>query len=177
MLTNMWEVSERVLAIWGVISIAIIIIRFFYSLFQKSWISNVEITDHPGDYEVEDEIKDAIISPVWIYEPEDCEFSVTIVFKALDCIIPRLDIWKLDNEGYPAKRIVSYHDVTPDQAICFRLVRSECIPQFMIKWYSDYGEYGVHYFCENGRNGINNIEGTLYKKTFISIVRRILGLK
>ena len=71
----------------------------------------------------------------------------------------------------------TFKNLTPEDSLCFRLERTECIPKYKIRWYSDYGEYSEHYFHENLRNGITEVNGAVYYATLFSVIRKILGLK
>lgn len=73
--------------------------------------------------------------------------------------------------------IDTFRDLTPEDAVCFRLERAECIPRYKIRWYSEYGEYAEHEFSDNLRNGINTVDGIEYHINFVSVLRRALDLR
>lgn len=168
-----WEVIGNILTAVGVISPVIIVVRFIHNNRNKKWQDNVSIQDHPSDYDVELSEKNAIYSSIWTETPNPC--MSTIIFKPIGTVISKLKVMSLDMDG-KAKKIEVFKKITPDDSICFRIERAECMPKFKLRWYTDFGDYSEHYFTENGRNGINSVEGACYKATFLSLVRRAFGL-
>ena len=101
----------------------------------------------------------------------------TIVFRPVDCVIPKLKVYGFGINGKTDGVIETFSDLTPEDAVCFRLERAECIPQYKIRWYSEYGEYAEHVFSDNLRNGINTVDGIEYHINFVSVLRRALDLR
>lgn len=169
-----WEAAETILAFFGLAGIILSAFRLFFALKKQTWRTDVRITDYPNDYNAEDNEINAIYSRTcYHFSP----YSNLIIFKPIDCIIPRLEVRTVSNVGEPGERIEVFKNVDPQDSICFMLERAETIPSYMLRWYSEYGEYGEHYFCENRRNGINGLEGYRYQKTLLSIVRKMLDIK
>lgn len=151
------------------------IVRFVHNRRRKEWKSNVSIQDYPTDYDVEMECRNAIYSKIWTEEPT--VGISTIVFRPVDCVIPKLEVYGFDSNGKKDGVIESFSDLTPEDAVCFRLERAGCIPQYKIRWYSEYGEYAEHVFSDNLRNGINTVDGIEYRINFVSVLRRALDLR
>lgn len=170
-----WDTVGNILTVIGVISLIVAFIRFIHNCRLKKWSNNVSIQDYPFDFDVEMAEHNAIYSDVWTNEPT--EYMSTIVFKPVGCVVPKLKVISLNEEGQRKKTVKVYKNLTPNDAVCFRIERAECIPLFKIKWYSDFGEYSEHFFSDNMRNGINGIDGAVYHATVLSTIRRILGLK
>ena len=170
-----WEVAGNILTVIGAISLFVALIRFVHNSRLKKWSDNVSIRDYPYNFDVEMAEHNAIYSGIWTDEPT--EYMSTIVFKPVGCVISKLKVISLNEEGQINGTIEVYKNLTPNDAVCFRIERAECIPPFKIKWYSDFGEYSEHFFSDNMRNGINSVDGTIYHATALSTIRRVLGLK
>lgn len=169
-----WEAVETILAFFGLAGIILSALRLFFALKKQTWRTDVRITDYPSDYNAEDNEINAVYSRTcYHFSP----YSNLIIFKPIDCIIPRLELRDVSIVGKPGKVIEVFKNVAPRDSICFMIERAETIPSRMLRWYSEYGEYGEHYFCENRRNGINGLEGYRYQKTLLSIVRKMLEIK
>ena len=136
---------------------------------------NVSIQDYSTDYDVEMEMSECDLFEIWTEEPT--VGISTIVFRPVDCVIPKLEVYGFDSNGKKDGVIESFSDLTPEDAVCFRLERAECIPQYKIRWYSEYGEYAEHVFSDNLRNGINTVDGIEYRINFVSVLRRALDLR
>ena len=172
----MWDVLTNFFTFLGVMGVGITIIRFIYNKRKRYWYSNVEIHDYAYNYDPEEKEYHAIYSKIWDDAPS--EYMVTVVFKPIDCIITKLKVMSIDETtGKLSKTIEKFTNLTPNDAVCFRLVRAECIPCIKLRWYSEFGEYSEHVFLENMRNGINDVNGTEYHPTFLSIIRQILGFR
>lgn len=173
--SSYWALISNVFTAIGVISVILAIVRFVHNRRRKEWKSNVSIQDYSTDYDVEMECRNAIYSKVWTEEPT--VGISTIVFRPVDCVIPKLEVYGFDSNGKKDGVIESFSDLTPEDAVCFRLERAECIPQYKIRWYSEYGEYAEHVFSDNLRNGINTVDGIEYRINFVSVLRRALDLR
>ena len=167
-----WEKLDTTLNVIAVFSIIIGIIRYFNNRNKLTWRDNVSITEHDKDYDYERFEKQPIYTKICIPN----EYCVMIKFKPVNCVIRKMEIILLDSGGKPKRVLEKYKDLTPDTPVCFLVERAELIPRYQIKWYSDFGEYCVHDLRENLRNGNNNVEGAVYRKTWLSRIRRILGL-
>lgn len=173
---TIWESVGNIFVFLSILEIILIILRFFHNGRKKNWRSNVQIHDYLYNYDPEEKERKARYSKIWDDTPS--EYMVTVVFKPVDCVISKLKVILLDEGvGKKGRTIETFTNLTPDDAICFRLERAECIPCAKLRWYSDFGEYSEHYFSENRRNGINNIDGTEYHATFISLIRQALGFQ
>ncbi len=171
-----WDVISNLFTFLGILGVGITIFRFIHNKRKRHWHSNIEIHDYSYNYDPEEKEYNAIYSKIWDDTPS--EYMVTIVFKPIDCIIPKLKVMSIDETtGKSANTIEIFTDLTPNDAVCFRLERAECIPRVKLRWYSDFGEYSEHDFSENLRNGINDVNGTEYHSTFISIIRQALGFR
>lgn len=170
-----WEIVGNAFTAIGIISAVLAVVRFIHECRRKRWESNVSIQDYPMNYDVELEEKNAIYSELWTEQAT--EYMVIIVFKPVGCVIPKLKVIAINTEGKESGTIQVFQNLTPDDAVCFRLERAECIPCAKLRWYSNFGEYSEHYFSDNGRNGINAVGGTEYHATMFSVIRRVLGLQ
>lgn len=171
---SFWNTIGNIFTAIGVLSTFFSIIRFIHNARKKRWNGNVSIKDYPADYDVEMEFRNTIYSKVW--EESDSLGIATIVFRPIDCVIPKLKVIQLDENGKSGCIVETFHNLTPDDAVCFRLERAECIARYKIRWYSDFGEYSEHFFQDNLRNGINTVNGAEYHTSFLSAIRKALGL-
>lgn len=167
-----WGKLDTTLNVIAVFSIIIGIIRYFNNRNKLTWRDNVSITEHDKDYDYERFEKHPIYTKICIPN----KYCVMIKFKPVNCVIRKMEIILLDSGGKPKRVLEKYKNLTPDTPVCFLVERAELIPRYQIKWYSDFGEYCVHDLRENLRNGNNNVEGAVYRKTWLSRIRRILGL-
>lgn len=169
-----WESFETILAFFGVLGIASSAFRLFFALKKHSWRTDVRITDYPNDYNAEDNEQFPCFSKICCsHDP----YRNIIIFKPINCIIPRLEVKEVSSSCKPGKTVEVFKDISPEESICFSVVRAETIPSHMLRWYSEYGEFGEHYFGANLRNGINGIEGYKYQKTLLSVIRKMLDIK
>lgn len=169
-----WDALENLFTCIGVFSVLWAGVQFIHNTRLKTWKSNFSITDFPGDYDVEQNELNAIYTKLW---SEEDDYLSTIVFKPVDCVIPKMKVIELNEEGKKKRNLETFRNLTPEDSVCFRLERCECIPKYKIRWYADYGEYCEHYFHENLRNGITEVAGAVYYATPLSVIRKILGLK
>lgn len=172
---SFWGTVGNIFTAVGIISSVIAVIRFAHNSRIINWQENVSIQDYPFDYDVESHEKNAIYSKLWTETPD--EYMSTIIFKPKSTVISKLEVISLDTDGKALKKIDVFKKISPDDSVCFRIERAECIPLYKLRWYADFGEYSEHYFDENRRNGRNEVEGTCYKATFFSVIRRIFGFK
>ena len=171
---SIWNILGNLFTFIGVLSSVLAVIQFVHNSKLKTWKNNFCIKDFPADYDVEQNVLNAIYTKLWC-EPD--EYLTTIIFTPVDCVISKVELIELDLEGKTKKVIETFENLTPEDSLCFRLERYECIPKYKIKWYSDYGEYCEHYFHENGRNGITEVNGAVYHATPMSVIKKILGLQ
>ena len=169
-----WETIETILAFFGFAGIILSAFRLIFALKKQTWRTDVRIADYPNDYNAEDNEQFPIFSKVCCsHDP----YSNIIIFKPIDCIISCLEVKEVTSTCKPGKTVEVFKDITPEDSVCFSVVRAETIPSHMLRWYSEYGEYGEHYFGANLRNGINGIEGYKYQKTLLSIIRKMLDIR
>ena len=172
---DFWDVVEKVFTVLGVFSTGLAIVRFVHESKLKMWKNNFHIKDYAHDYDVEHGEDNAIYTKLWDDKPTTEQ--VTVVFKPIDCVIRKLEIIPLNADGTEKKTIETIKNITPEDSICFRLERAECIPKYIIRWYAEYGEFCEHHFHENLRNGRTEVTGAVYSATFMSVIRKIIGLK
>ncbi len=170
-----WGTIGNFFTAFGFISTLVAIIRYFHNRKIPNWQDNVSIKDYPPDYDVESTEKSPIYSKLWSDLPNP--YETIIIFKPIGTVIPKMKVIKLDIEEKPEKTIEVFKNITPDDSICFRIERAECIPSYKIRWYSEFGEFSEHFFDENCRNGINTVDGACYKATILSTIRRIIGFR
>lgn len=173
---NGWGIIENIFTAIGIASVIITIVRFIHERCRKEWKGNISIEDYSADCNVEELYKSPIYSSIWTNEPLSC--MSTIVFRPVDCAIPKVKIYILDSKGEKYKREKKvYKNLTPESPLCFRIERAERLPRVKIRWYSDYGEYAEHFFEDNCRNEIDKVIGVEYHNSLVSILRRIFGLR
>ncbi len=170
-----WGTVGNLFTAIGFISTVVAIIRFFHNRKISNWQENVSIKDYPPDYDVESTEKSPIYSKLWNDPPNP--FETVIVFKPVGTVISKLKVIELDINEKPVKTIEIFKNITPVDSICFRIERAENISSYKIRWYSEFGEYSEHYFTTNRRNGNSTVEGSCYKATFLSTIRRIFGFR
>jgi len=117
--SSYWALISNVFTAIGVISVILAIVRFVHNRRRKEWKSNVSIQDYPTDYDVEMECRNAIYSKIWTEEPT--VGISTIVFRPVDCVIPKLEVYGFDSNGKKDGVIESFSDLTPEDAVVFDL--------------------------------------------------------
>lgn len=129
-----WDVISNLFTFLGILGVGITIFRFIHNKRKRHWHSNIEIHDYSYNYDPEEKEYNAIYSKIWDDTPS--EYMVTIVFKPIDCIIPKLKVMSIDETtGKSANTIEIFTDLTPNDAVCFRLERAECIPRVKLRWF------------------------------------------
>ena len=168
---SIWGKLDATLNVIAVVSIILAIIRYFNNRKKKVWNADVRITDHDLDYDYELDEKHPIFTTIC----PPSEYGVLVKFKPVNCVVRKMEIIRLDQEGKPKHVLKQFRNITPDTPICFNMERAELIPKYRIKWYLDFGEYCVHDLRENLRNGNNDVEGAICQQNAISKIKKILG--
>lgn len=171
---SFWAYVETALAFWGAVGIIAAIIRYIHSIRSIEWREDVVITEHCYP---EYDVVDAVYSITMHGESDAVEENIPITtFTAKGTVISKLKLIELDNNGRSIRVVEVFKKISPDQAVCFRIMKQECCAYYKLRWYSTYGDVGEYYFLENRRNGINDVGGLRYRKTIFSIIRRFIGL-
>lgn len=163
---------DSILTVTGICSLILSFIRIIHNCMVKNWSHNVTIQDYDPDYDYEMKQK----NPYYAKICRKTQYTSLIVFRPVDCIIRKMQIIRLDNEGRKKRVAKTFRNLTPETPVCFHAERAECIPRYKIRWYTDFGEYCEHILEENCRNGINDLEGAQIHTSWISFVRKALGL-
>ena len=166
-----WSILDTILNVIALASIFLAVLRYFNNRNKKVWNADVLITDHELDYDYEQDEKNPRFTT--ICPPP--EYGVLIKFKPVNCVVRKMEIIRLDQEGKPKHVLKRFKNLTPDTPVCFKMERAEVIPRYRIKWYLDFGEYCIHDLSENLRNGNNNVEGAICQQTVLSKIRKTLG--
>lgn len=170
-----WTPIGNFFTFLGIISPIFLFFRFLHNCKHKEWKDNVAIYNYDNDYDVEANEMSPIYSKVW---DEQSPYAGIIVFKPSNCIITKLEIILLNLETQKAERVIeTFKNVSPDTPVCLKIERAEALPQYRLRWYSDYGEYYDYNLEENRRTGINDITGVIYKNNFITTIRKLFEWK
>ena len=169
-----WSVLGNVLMLIGIIAPVFTIPRFIHNNKVKKWVNNVSIKDYDSDFDPSFLAKNVLFSKV------NEERGATVIFRATGDIIPKLKVYQVNFDCKRSccktgKCIERFSNITPETAICFRADLAEGIPRYKLRWYNHYGDYTEWEFAYNGYNGIHYIEGTVYKSTFLSFIRKSIG--
>ncbi len=178
------EIVELILAIVGLISLAVTVFRIIWVIRspRNEWKDNVSITEISAK-ESED-LTDVLSDKGTVFfDPETPVFcrSVSEV-RPNGCDIRKIKIRKLNEETVPKgnlkyKTIETVSSITPDQPLYMVVERGEAIAQYMIEWKIEYGEKARYFFYEDLRSGNNNRCGTFYTSGLLCKLRKILGFK
>ena len=171
--SNLWDYVANIFTIYGIISVVFSIIRYFNNGKFEEWRGNISITDFEKDYDIEGLARRVIYSEIL---DDNSEYATTIVFSPVNCVVNKLKVIKLNSEGKEESTVEEFKKLTPETPVCFKIERAECIPKYKLRWYIEFGEYCEYQFIENRRNGINEISGSIYKKNFLSKIKKSLGL-
>lgn len=169
---DVWGKLDTALNVIALISIFLGILRYINNRNKQVWRNDVSITEHDRNYDYERYEKEPIYTKICL----PTEYCVLIKFKPVNCIVRKMEIIRLNTEGKKQYVLKKFENLTPDTPVCFLVERAELIPRYRIKWYSDFGEYCVHDLSENLRNGNNTVEGAIYHQTWLSRIRKILGI-
>lgn len=172
--SSIWNPIGNFFAFFGIISAIFFLVRARHNSKIKEWNDNISIKDYGADYDLEKTEKSPIYSKIW---DDESSFSKIIVFKPVNCIIPKFKVMQVNPLNLKRKTIEAFKDISPETPFCIKVERAETIPSYCLRWYSDYGEYYDYEITENGRNGINTIEGVIYNKNIITRIRRLLEWK
>ena len=180
----MWDNLQNFLAIIGIVSIAVTILRIFWTLFCSSeWIDNVKIEEY--DMNIYPEGENHWFPEYYPYFQDDNaveNHATKNFFIPENTIINKVKLKKLidlnfENGKEKYETIHTFKSISPDKPICLIIERAETIPQYLIEWRTQYGGRARYYFCENLRDENNNERGFEYKYGPVSKVRKILDLK
>lgn len=180
------ETIENILAIIGLISLVLTIIRVIWVFFGTGteWIDNVNITEKP--YNENDEyLGDGTgVYPTYFKDDGDglSEYATATLIAPQSTIIRNLKIKQIVDESFEKgklkyKTVKTIKMVTPQFPLCIVCERRETIPKFYIEWRIDYGGKAKYYFYENLRDGNNDRKGLEYTFGFFSKIRKLLDLK
>lgn len=170
-----WTLIGNGFTLLGIISPIFICIRFLHNCKQNEWNDNIAINVYDSNYKVEISETAPIISGIW---DEESPYASVIVFKPTNCVIRKLKIIQLNPETEkPLRTIKCFKNISPETPVCIKTEMADCIPQYRLRWYSDYGEYYDYDLIENSRNGINSISGVVYKKNIFTAIRKFLEWK
>lgn len=182
---NLWDDVNNFLAIIGLISLLLTIVRVIWALFDSNeWIDNIRIEEYPMDKDFENE-KGFYpeFYPAYPSEIEN-EYAKQNLFIPQNTIIRKAVIKKVDfyenKKGemqYKYKKVYVVKEISPHNPLCLVIERTESIPQYMIEWKTEYGGKGEYYFGDNLLNGDNTLNGFKYHYGLISRIRKILNLK
>ncbi len=173
------EIIELILAVVGLISLAVTVFRIIWVIRspRNEWRDNVTITDVAGGELCLDDCAKVFVDSD---APDFCRSVVEI--KPRGCIIRKIRIKKLVPESINRRKlkyktVEKVLSVTPDFPLYMAVERGEAIARFMIEWRSDYGEKGEYYFYENLRNGDNDRDGICYSSGLFCKIRKLLGFR
>lgn len=180
------ETIENILAIIGLISLVLTVIRIFWVFFDSGteWIDNICIIEKPykeGDEHLED---GSGIYPIYFKDDANglSEYATATMISPQSTIIRNLKIKQIVDESIEKgklkyKTIKTIKTITPQYPLCIVCERREAIPKHYIEWRIDYGGKATYYFYENLRNGNNDRRGIEYTFGFFSKIRKLLDLK
>lgn len=184
----MWDMLNNVLAVIGVISLLITVLRIIW-IFSGSteWIDHVRIESHLKTDEL-----DGVDGRYPQYYP-DHPSRVANEYATQNLLIPQSTIIRKavlkevetvvssgrKGERYKEKRkkLQTFSMITPQSPLCLVIERAECMPKYVLEWKTEYGGYTRYYFYENLRDGNNNCSGFEYHYGFWAKLRKILDLK
>lgn len=180
------ETIEKILAVIGLISLVLTVIRVFWIFFGSGteWIDNVTITEKP--YNENDEFTDAEPGIYPTYFKEDAgqvtEYATATTIAPQSTIIRNLKIKRVVDASIPTDKlkyrtVKTIKTITPQFPLCIVCERREAIAKYYIEWRIDYGGKAFYYFHENMRDGNNNRIGIEYTFGFFSKIRKLLDLK
>lgn len=180
-----WEDVNNFLAIIGLLSLLITVVRIIWTFLQGSeWIDNIRIEEYPLDKDFDTE--KGVYPEFYPKHPSamDNEFATQNLFIPQSTIIRNAIIKKVDfyenrkgETDYKYKKVFTVKEISPHTPLCLVIERTEAIPQYMIEWKTEYGGKGEYYFGDNLRNGDNSLTGFRYHFGFIARIRKILNLK
>ena len=169
------ETIENILAIIGIISLTLTIIRVIWVFFGSGteWIEDDEyLEDGTGIY------------PTYFKDDADgsSEYVTATFIAPQSTIIRNLKIKQIVDESIEKgklkyKTVKTIKTVTPQYPLCIVCERRETIPKFYIEWRIDFGGKAKYYFHENLRDGNNDRKGIEYTFGFFSKIRKLLDLK
>lgn len=162
---------DVILSITGGISLLLCVVRFFHNRKMVSWADSAIIKDYDPEYDFEMEEK----NPIYAKIARPTEYTSLVMFKPQNCVIRKLEIIRLRQNGKVKRIAETYHNLSPETPVFFHIERAECITRYKLKWYLDFGDYCEYELVENGRNGINDSEGAVYHSTWISNLRKAFG--
>ena len=162
---------DAILSITGGISLLLCVLRFFHNRKMVSWTDSAIIKDYDPEYDFEMAEK----NPIYAKIARPTEYTALVMFKPQNCVIKKLEIIRLRQNGKVKRIAETYRNLSPETPVFFHVERAECITRYKLKWYLDFGDYCEYELVENGRNGINDSEGAVYHSTWISNLRKAFG--
>ncbi len=180
------EVIENILAIIGLISLVLTIIRVIWVFFGSGteWIDNVNIIEKPYNEEEEYLEDGSGIYPTYFKDDADglSEYATATLIAPQSTIIRNLKIKRIDDASIESgelkyRTVKTIKTVTPQFPLCIICERRESIPKYYIEWRIDYGGKASYYFYDNMRDGNNDRKGLEYTFGFFSKIRKLLDLK
>lgn len=179
---NIFEMINNFLAITGLISIFIAVIRFIWIFKEDTiWIDDVKIIEYDINQQIS--IQNESYIQYYPYYPDECtaEFATQNIIMPQNVIIKKAVLKKVffhESEGadYEYKTIKIFDEISPYTPLCLVIERTNAIPTYMIEWSTEYGAKVQYYFRDNN-DGANNMSIFEYRYTFWSKVRKFLDLK
>ena len=179
---NIFEIVNNFLAITGLISIFIAVIRFIWIFKEETiWIDDVKIIE----YDINQQVTTQDESYIQYYPcyPEECttDYVTQNIIMPQNKIIKKVVLKKVffhDSEkaDYEYKTIKTFDEISPYTPLCLVIERTNAIPTYMIEWSTEYGAKVQYYFRDNNE-GVNNMSVFQYHYTFRSKVRKFLDLR
>lgn len=176
------EYLELVLSIVGLVSLIITIVRvlWVFCFSNIEWVSNYSIIEL-FNYDCEDRLPSGEIIDPEVIILNESEHMETFLVRPNDTIIKRLKIIKLDyDKDYKKTKKTIYKtikNISPYHPLVVKTTIPEIFPRYGLRWTSDYGIKVEFIFYNNGKDGIIDSFGSVYKYGIWQKIRRIIGLK
>lgn len=179
------EVIEDILAVVGLVSLILTVIRVIWAFFSggSEWVDNITIQEYPPDTNFEDKDRFAGMYPQF-YEPmPKSKFAWPNLIRPQSTILRNVVLKRailpkdFDGTNETYRKVMTFRQVSPDSPLCLILERSELLPGYMLEWKTQYGGKARYYFYENRRNGDNSLHGVQYSYGPVARIRKILDLK
>lgn len=180
------DLIEDILAVIGIISLILTVIRVFWVFFSSGieWIDNVIITEEKYDDSCDYSENGTGVYPTVFngFDEADKEFVTATLIKPESTIIKNLKIKKVQENSIMKdklkyKTVEKIKMVSPQYPLYVITTRTEAISFYIVEWKIDFGAKASYYFYDNLRDGNNNKKGIEYSFNIISKIRKLLDLK
>lgn len=176
------EVVDFLLRSVGLLSIVLTIIRTVWVFCTNNieYWDDLTLTVYDNIEELDDTEKNVSPQFEWVGSHEYAQFNL---FKPNNMKIKKIQLLKVQFDDLRGKSKMSYklvksfENVTPLNPLCIVIERPEIVPEYVLKWQSEYGAEGMYFFGRNGRTGQYNRNGFEYRMSTVAKIRKILGLK